>query len=105
MEYQHRVAAWVGTHILAEKDAPPVFDLRAGTTLEWLRCETDEPVDDLLVGTSESGLVFAQVKRTVRLSQAEDSLFASALDQFVRQFVARRRKVPEIGRASCRERV
>jgi hypothetical protein len=94
MDYQHRIAAWVATNILAEKDVPPAFDLPAGNTLDWLRCETDEPVDDLLVGTSQNGLIFAQVKRTIRLSRAEDSLLGSVLDQFVRQFVARRGKVP-----------
>lgn len=93
MEFQHRVAAWVAAHILAEKEATPPWDLPAGATLEWLRCETDEPVDDLLVGTSANGLVFAQVKRTLQLSEAADSVLASVLDQFVRQFVTCRGKV------------
>jgi hypothetical protein len=92
MDFQHRVAAWVAAHILAEKDATPPWDLHTGTTLEWLRCETEQPVDDLLVGTSAIGLVFAQVKRSLQLSKSADSGLASALDQFVRQFVACRAK-------------
>ncbi|GIX08262.1 MAG: hypothetical protein KatS3mg115_2665 [Candidatus Poribacteria bacterium] len=88
MEFQHRVAAWVAAYILAEKDVSPPWDLPEGTTLEWLRCETEQPVDDLLVGTSANGLVFAQIKRTLQLSQSPDSDLASALDQVVRQFIA-----------------
>jgi hypothetical protein len=88
MDFQHRVAAWVAAYILAEKDVSPPWDLPAGTTLEWLRCETEQPVDDLLVGTSASGLVFGQIKRTLHLSESPDSDLASALDQFVRQFMA-----------------
>ncbi len=87
MDFQNRVAAWVATHILAEKDATPPWDLHAETILEWLRCEPEQPVDDLVVGTSANGLVFAQIKRTLQLSKTEDSDLASALDQFVRQFL------------------
>lgn len=94
MDFQHRVAAWVAVRILAEKDATPPWNLPEGTTLEWLLCETDQPVDDLLVGTSANGLVFAQIKRTLQLSRAPDSDLASALDQFVRQFIACQSKTP-----------
>jgi len=87
LDYQHRVGAWVAVHILAEKDIMPPWDFPAGTTLEWLRCETEQPVDDLLVGTSNDGLVFAQIKRKLHFSGNPDSDLASALDQFVRQFI------------------
>jgi hypothetical protein len=92
MDFQHRVAAWVAAHILAEKDAAIPWDLPVDRTLEWLRCETEQPVDDLLVGTSADGLVFAQIKRTLQLSKTSNSELASALDQFVRQFIASRLK-------------
>lgn len=88
MDFQYRVTAWVAALILAEKDASPPWGLPAGTTLEWFRCQTEHPVDDLLVGTSAEGLVFGQIKRNLKLSPAPDSDLASALDQFVRQFVA-----------------
>jgi len=55
---------------------------------EFLRCETGEPVDDLLVGTAGEGFAFAQVKHHVDLSTDPTSEFASAIDQFVRQYVA-----------------
>jgi hypothetical protein len=96
MDYQHRAAAWVAVQILAEKavSPPSAWNLPAVTTLEWLRCETGEPVDDLLVGTSGQGHIFSQVKHTLKLSKAVKSALASALNQCVRQFVAYRTVAP-----------
>ncbi len=88
MDFQNRVAAWVAVRVLAEKGATPPWELPGDTTLDWLQCETDQPVDDLLIGTSQQGRVFAQVKRSLSLSSHEDSDLASVLDQFVHQFVA-----------------
>lgn len=87
MNFQYRATAWMAVRILAEKKASPPWGLPQGMTLEWLRCETEQPVDDLLVGTTSGGFVFSQIKHTLQLSQAADSDLASALDQFVRQFV------------------
>lgn len=88
MDFQHRVAAWAAVRILAEQDASPPWDLPATTTLESLRCETEQPADDILVGTSAPGFAFVQAKRTLQLSKNPGSDLASALDQFVRQFIA-----------------
>jgi hypothetical protein len=55
IDYQNRVAAWMAVRILAEQDASPPWNLLDNVTLEFLRCETEQPVDDLLVGTSEGG--------------------------------------------------
>ena len=52
MNFQYRVTAWVAVHILAEKELSLPWDLPEGTTLEWLRCETEQPVDDLMVKTT-----------------------------------------------------
>lgn len=87
MNFQYCATAWVAVWVLAEKEVSPPWDLPVGTTLEWLRCETEHPVDDLLVGTSDGGFVFSQIKHTLHLSMATDSALASAIDQFVRQFV------------------
>lgn len=92
MDFQHRVAAWAAVHILAEKDANPPWNLPAEMTLEWLQCETEQAVDDLLIGTSDDRLLFAQIKRTLQLSKGAASDLASVLDQFVRQFIARQSK-------------
>jgi hypothetical protein len=58
----------------------------AGTTFEWLRCE--QPIDDLLVGTSDGGLIFCQVKRTA-LSSAADSELFGIIKRFVDQYRSR----------------
>jgi len=89
MDFQHRVSAWMAVRILAEKGASPLWDLPVYVTLEWLKCETGEPVDDLLVGTSAGGHVFCQIKHRLELSKAPNSRFASVLEQFVHQFIAR----------------
>jgi hypothetical protein len=84
--YQNRVAAWIATQILAEQDASPPWDLPAVTTLDFVRCETLEPVDDVLAGASNSGHAFLQAKHNIDLGKTDDSELASVLDQFVRQF-------------------
>jgi len=94
MDFQHRVTAWVATRILAEKEVSLPWDLPVTATLEWLRCETEQPVDDLLVGTSDGGLVYSQIKHTLQLSASTNSDLASAFGQFVRQFAAYRATSP-----------
>ena len=74
--------------MLAEQGGCPPWGLPATVTIEWLRCETEQPVDYLLAGTSDDGLIFAQIKHTLTLSERAESSLAAALDQFVRQFVA-----------------
>jgi len=64
--------------------------LPADTTFDAIRCETDEPVDDVLGITSANGLIFAQAKHSLSLEQGENSDLASALDQCVRQYLANR---------------
>jgi hypothetical protein len=88
--FQSRVAAWTSVRILAGQDVAPLWGLSSGTSLEFLRCETEQPVDDIHVGTSTSGNVFIQVKHTVRVEKAPASDLASAINQFVRQFLSSR---------------
>src|SRR5215510_15445105 len=88
MNFQHRATAWVAVHILAEKGLSPPWGLPGEVTLEWVRCETEQPVDDLMVGTSHDGVILAQIKHTLQLSSRAGSPLASALDQCVRQYIA-----------------
>jgi hypothetical protein len=94
MNFQYRATAWVAVRILADVEASLPWGLSGKTTIEWLRCETEQPVDDLMVGTSRNGLVLPQIKHTLQLSLKPDSPLASALDQCVRQFIAQRTGVP-----------
>jgi hypothetical protein len=87
VSFQNRVAAWICVWILTGRDAAPLWGLPAGTALDFLRCETEQPVDDILVGTSKRGNIFIQVKHPVRLERDAASGIGSAIHQFVRQFV------------------
>jgi hypothetical protein len=87
-DYQNRVAAWIVARILAEQDASPPWGLPTHVTLDGLYGETDQPVDDIRVGTSDGGQVFIQAKHKVTRERKPDSDLATSLDQFVRQFHA-----------------
>jgi hypothetical protein len=91
--FQNCAAAWVAVRILAERAASPPWTLAADTVLEFIRCETEQPVDDLLIGTSRGGFVFVQVKHTLTCESREHSPLSSTFDQFVRQFVQNRAQV------------
>ena len=58
-----------------------------GARADWLGFETDAPVDDLMIKTSEGGVIAIQAKTTVSLSPRPDSRFAEVIDQFVRHWL------------------
>ena len=58
-----------------------------GGIVALLRGETQESVDDLLVGTTENRYGFIQAKRAIDFSEKVDSDFGSVIDQMVRQVV------------------
>jgi hypothetical protein len=84
--YETLVAAWYCVRILLGRLAHPLFDLQADTRLVGLRCQAGEAVDDVNVMTSDNGVLFVNVKRSVGLTTGQDSSLAKAIDQFVRQY-------------------
>lgn len=84
--YQVRVAAWLAVEMLAEGQGRP---FSPGGRVTWLRGETQESVDDLLVGTISDRYGFIQAKRKVSFSNLPNSELTSVLDQAVRQVVSR----------------
>jgi hypothetical protein len=85
--FQDKVAALLAVHILA--DAPvDVFGLPANITPTSIELETNAPVDDILVSTSAAGFCFINVKKSVTLSKDPESPLGSALEQFVRLWIA-----------------
>ncbi len=89
-DYQARVSAWVAVRMLAEEDVEPPFGLKA--PVSGIAYEASEHVDDLIVTTDAGRIAYVQVKRTVSLSTVRHHAgrlapLASAVDQFVRQFV------------------
>ena len=88
--FQDSVATWAAVGILAEQAVTPRWGLEPTTFFTEVRCETGLPVYDLMVATSADGAVYLQVKRALRLSERPDSDLASAVDQFVRQYLTQR---------------
>jgi hypothetical protein len=97
MDYQLRVAAWFAIHVLAEKDVTIPWGLPSNLTLESIRLETEYPIDDILVETSNSGRIFIQVKHSLGLEQRTDSDLASAIKQVVRQFISKKTGISNLG--------
>ena len=86
INFQDRVATWVAVRILCEAAGEPIFGLPA--IPDFLRCETSEPVDDLLVGSNADAFAYAQAKHSLNLSPSRDSILAGAISQFARQTLA-----------------
>jgi hypothetical protein len=85
-QYESWVAAWYSVAIALGRANPPPVDLPASVHLIKLSCQSDAPVDDVNIETSDRGTIFVQAKRTVHLSDSKMSAYAKALDQFVRQY-------------------
>ena len=80
--FQWQVAAHSMALVLAQGTVPTPFGLPAGTQIRQVWCQAFAPVDDIVLETSDGGLVFIQAKRSLAFSQAESSDLASALCQF-----------------------
>src|SRR5579862_4412431 len=92
ISFQNRVAAWVCAQMLAGRAAIPVGP---EVVPIYIRFETREAVDDILIGTADLRHSFVQAKRTIGLSAAEDSDLALVINQFVRQYLLSRNSMPE----------
>jgi hypothetical protein len=64
INFQNRAAAWVATRILCDLARTPIFGLTVVPLL--LRCETEQPVDDLLVGSRTDCFAYAQNQALAR---------------------------------------
>jgi len=91
--FQEDVACYFAAMVLAERGVPAPLSLPSDITLEDVAVETDQPVDDILVGTSGGGLVFVQCKSSLQLSRSSTSELAKCARQVVEQY-----------RAGCRPR-
>jgi hypothetical protein len=86
--YEASVAGWYCARLLAGAAAHPPLGLPTGTKLTFVRCQTESPVDDVLIETTEGGFIFCQIKSGLRLERGMTSAFGSVIDQFVRQWKA-----------------
>src|SRR6516162_693869 len=76
--FQHSLAAWFACGVLAERAVSPRWELQQDAFYQFLRCETEQHVDDLMIGTSQGGLVLVQATTRLDRSDAVDSKLASA---------------------------
>jgi len=86
VDFQQRIAALVMLQILAGINDYQALNLGNNVDVEILGFETDDAIDDLVLGTSQ-GNVFIQAKRALSLSANRESDFSSVIQQFIRQFV------------------
>lgn len=81
---QARVAAWLGSLIIADQPAPW---LPGDARVIALGGETGLAVDDVGALTDRDGLLAIQAKGRLQLSTQRTSAFRGAVDQVVRQFI------------------
>jgi hypothetical protein len=82
INYQNRVAAALAVACISE--TAPGMDLPT-TPIRVIRCESGEPVGDILLELADGALLFIEVKRSIRLS---DGRFAALVEQLIKQFMA-----------------
>ena len=80
---QARVAAWLGSLILANQPTPWLVD----TPLIAVGGETGLAVDDVAGLTDREGFILIQAKGRLQMSNRRTSEFAKAVDQVVCQFI------------------
>ncbi len=85
IRFEQQLGALISSWILAGDRFDESFQLGAATP-EWVRFETEAPVDDLLVKTSCGGFVAIQAKTTASLSDNIGSPLGKTIAQFVRHW-------------------
>jgi hypothetical protein len=87
--FEQQLGALIGSWMLTGR--PIDQRLNLGTaTVDWIRFETEAPVDDVLVATSTGGFIAIQAKTTASLSRNLNSPFGKTVEQFVRHWLASR---------------
>jgi hypothetical protein len=86
IRFEQQLGALISSWILAGDRFDESFQL-GGATPEWVRFETEAPIDDLLVKTSDGGFVAIQAKTTATLSDDVGSPLGKTVAQFVRHWL------------------
>lgn len=81
INYQNRVGAYFSTTCLAESIAIPGLPR---SPVQSIRCETGEPLADLLLTFENDGIAFIEVKRTIQLTSAR---MKPVLSQVIQQYL------------------
>lgn len=84
--FQAQLGALFGLQLLAQVPVDHVLELGPAVPV-WIRFETEAPVDDILVATTEGGFIAVQAKTTVNLSSGADGGLAKTVQQFIRHWL------------------
>lgn len=82
INYQNRVAAFFAACCLSESFALPGL---SRSPVESIRCETGEPLADILLTFENDGIAFIEVKRTIQLNLTR---MKPVLSQAIQQYLA-----------------
>jgi hypothetical protein len=86
IRFEQQLGGLFSSWILAGDRLHHSFRLGAATP-EWVRFETEAPVDDLLVKTSDGGYIAVQAKTTASLSADPGSPLGKTISQFIRHWL------------------
>lgn len=86
LRFQSQLGVFFGLGIISQREIDHRLGLGSAVPL-WMRFESEAPVDDILVATSEDGFIAVQAKTSVSLSAAPDGGFAKTVQQFVRHWL------------------
>ncbi|MET4009715.1 hypothetical protein ACVKXK_004792 [Pseudomonas sp. PvP101] len=87
IRFEQQLGALFSSWILSGERLNDTFRLGAASA-EWIRFETEAPVDDILIKTSDGGYVAVQAKTSASLSEDLGSPFGKTVSQFVRHWFA-----------------
>lgn len=85
-EFQAKLGASFGLQLLAQLQVDHSLGL-GGAIPAWIRFESEAPVDDILVATSQDGFIAVQAKTSVDLSPNPKGGLAKTIQQFVRHWL------------------
>jgi hypothetical protein len=93
VDFQALTAAWLVVGMLAETEFEPPWGWPREVTIESVRSETGEAVDDIWVRTSGDGRAYIQAKRSLSLEEGAESEFGKTMAQFGEQFLLCRDRI------------
>lgn len=85
--FEQQLGALIGVWMLAGLPLDSRLNLGTAQPL-WFRFETEAPVDDILIATSDGGFVAIQAKTSISSSSDPQSPYGKTVEQFVRHWLA-----------------
>lgn len=86
IDFQQRVSAWFLIALLQGFDLAEYVDLPSSLKVNEVAFETNTPIDDLQVNFHNSNKAYLQIKRSLALSDQNQSDFYKTIEQFVSEY-------------------